>query len=83
MLYTAGVLLPEFTLSLLLLQQRVPSVLQAAGCVSLLQRLLTSLDVFNRLAPGYAIEDGEDLGWPGQFGEISDCIVLASFYGVQ
>ena len=63
--FFSGVLLPELLTCLVLLQIHIPTVLHASGSVFMLQNLLDILDKFNRLAPGMARDDAEDLAWPG------------------
>ena len=64
----AGVLLPELVKSLVLLQLNSPTILHVAGIVPMLMVLLDIIDKFNKLAPGLAKEDSEDLAWPGVWG---------------
>ena len=63
-----GVLLPELSVSLVLLQLHAPSILHASQCSPHLVTLMESLDAFNHLAPGLHREDTEDLAWPGVWG---------------
>ena len=61
----SGVLLPELAVGLVLLQLRMPLLLQDSKCVPLLGELVTQLDGFNRQGPGAGVEDEDDLAWPG------------------
>ena len=63
------VLLPEFITSLLLLHTRIGLKTQLSTVFSVLRDLLELLDKFNKLAPNIALEDSEDLAWPGGLGK--------------
>ena len=72
---SAGELLPELITSLVLLQLRAPTVLNTTSCFPMLTTLLDILDSFNKLAPGLALEDNEDLAWPGVWGMLHSDIM--------
>ena len=61
--------MPELVSSLILLQLRTPTVLNASGCFPMLSSLVDILDNFNQLAPGLRKEDDEDLAWSGICGK--------------
>ena len=61
----AGVLLPEMLTCMVLLQLRSPAVVQVSRAVPVLGDILDILDKYNKLAPGLAKDDKEDLAWPG------------------
>ncbi|XP_031814951.1 E3 ubiquitin-protein ligase HERC2 isoform X4 [Sarcophilus harrisii] len=63
-----GVLLPELIVSIVLLLNKSPGLMQEAGAIPLLAGLLEHLDRFNHLAPGKERDDNEDLAWPGIMG---------------
>ncbi|XP_064481734.1 E3 ubiquitin-protein ligase HERC2-like isoform X2 [Ornithodoros turicata] len=65
-----GILLPELLVSLLLLEAFVPELIQRSAVALVLTPLLDALDCFNRLAPGWELEDNEDLSWPGIAGNM-------------
>lgn len=65
-----GILLPELLVSLLLLETFVPELVQRSAVASVLSPLLDALDCFNRLAPGWELEDNADLAWPGITGSL-------------
>jgi E3 ubiquitin-protein ligase HERC2 len=78
----SGVLLPEMSVSLVLLQLHAPSILHASHCTSNLVSLMESLDAFNQLAPGLHREDIEDLAWPGVWGESLVTQMMLSSHGL-
>ena len=63
------VLLPEFITSLLLLHTRIGLGTELSTVFPVLRDLLELLDKFNKLAPNIALEDSEDLAWPGGLGK--------------
>lgn len=65
----AGGLLHELVSSLVLIQQKIPTVIHEANIVSSLNALLDSLDSFNKFAPGLEHQDSEDFAWPGIWGK--------------
>ncbi|XP_052077229.1 E3 ubiquitin-protein ligase HERC2-like isoform X2 [Mytilus californianus] len=62
-----GILLPEMSTCLVLLQLRNPAVIQSSQVVPVMEQLLDIIDKFNKLAPGLNKDDKEDLAWPGVF----------------
>ena len=61
----SGVLLPELSTTLVLIQLHAPTVMHASGSVPMLQTLLDIMDKFSKLAPGVHRDDLDDLSWPG------------------
>ncbi len=59
-----GLLIPEFVMSLSLLQQEEPSLLSDIQ-INAFTVWLQSLDQLNKLAPGLTREDNDDMAWPG------------------
>jgi hypothetical protein len=64
----AGGLLHELVTSLVLIQQRIPTVIHVSNVTSTLLVLLDRLDLFNKLAPGLQHQDSEDFACPGVWG---------------
>lgn len=62
-----GILLPEMSSCLVLLQLRNSTVIQSSQVVPVMEHLLDIVDNFNKLAPGLDRDDKEDLAWPGVF----------------
>lgn len=62
-------LLPEFSVSLVLLQLKLPFQFVETECVSLVEELVKLLDDFNHLAPGICEDEEEDLAWPDSYSE--------------
>ena len=63
------VLLPDLSVSLLLLQVRLPVEMVASKCFDLIGNLIDVLDKFNRLTPSAFVEDSADLAWPDTYSE--------------
>ena len=62
-------LLPELSVSLVLLQLKLPFQFMETSCVSLVEELVKLLDDFNHLAPGICEDEEEDLAWPDSHSE--------------
>ncbi len=60
----AVTLLPELSVSLILLQLKLPFKFLESKCFPLVGELVRLLDEFNRLVPGACEEDEQDLAWP-------------------
>lgn len=58
-----GLIIPELTVSLVLLLLRVPLQLVESDCVPLFGDLIEVFDQFNRLASEAYMEDEMDLSW--------------------
>ena len=71
-------LLPELSVSMVLLQLRIPCVFLASKCVSLVGELVKFLDDFNQLAPGALQEEEQDMAWPDTYSEyLKNTLLLA------
>lgn len=64
-------LIPELSVSMVLLQLKMPFKLLESKCVPLVGELMKLLDDFNSLAPGAYEEDEQDLAWPDSHGNKS------------
>lgn len=65
----AVTLLPELSVSLVLLQLQLPFKFLENKCVPIIGEVVKLLDDFNQLAPGAFEEDEQDLSWPDTHSE--------------
>ena len=66
----AEVLLPELSVSLVLLQLHLPMKMVENKCLESISDLMEVLDKFNRLFPGAAFEESADMSWPDARSEL-------------
>ena len=69
--YHPGILLPEMTSCLVLLQLKAPTILHSSSYNNILNAMIEMIDKYNKLAPGLYRDEYDETAWPGMWSKLA------------